>query len=83
MKKNELAIVKGLDLKELKDKIKTLKKEIAELTMDKNMKKLKDLKSISKKRKDLSQVLTVLNQKQSLAKLEQNVATKKVEEQKK
>lgn len=83
MKKNELAIVKGLDLKELKDKIKTLKKEIAELTMDKNMKKLKDLKSISKKRKDLSQVLTVLNQKQSLAKLEQNVAAKKVEEQKK
>lgn len=83
MKKNELAIVKGLDLKELKDKIKTLKKEIAELTMDKNMKKVKDLKSISKKRKDLSQVLTVLNQKQTLVKLEQNVAAKKVEEQKK
>ena len=69
MKKNEFVIIKGLSLKELKMKAKDLKKEIANLSMDKNMKKLKDLKSISKKRKDLAQVLTVLNAKQLLEKL--------------
>ncbi len=70
MKKNEFAIIKGLDLKELKIKLKALKKEIADLTLDKNMKKLKDLKSISKKRKDLAQISTVFSAKQLLAKLE-------------
>ncbi len=70
MKKNEFVAIKGIDLKELKEKLKALKKEIADLHLDKNMKKLKDLKSISKKRKDLAQVLTVLNQKKLLAKLD-------------
>lgn len=70
MKKNEFGQIKALDLKELKDKVKGLKKEIAELTIDKNMKKLKDLKSISKKKKEAAQVLTVIRQKELLAKLE-------------
>lgn len=70
MKKNEFVIIKGLDIKELRIKLKVFKKEIADLTMDKNMKKLKDLKSIDKKRKELARVLTVLNQKELLAKLE-------------
>ncbi len=70
MKRQEFAAIKELDIKELRLKLKSFKKEIADLTMDKNMKKLKDLKSIDKKRKELAQVLTVLNQKQTLAKLE-------------
>ncbi len=70
MKKNEFVVIKGLDTKELRLKAKAFKKEIADLTMDKNMKKLKDLKSIDKKRKELARVLTVLNQKELLAKLE-------------
>ncbi len=70
MKKNELIQVKALDLKELAAKAKTLRKEIANVTMDKNMKKLKDLKSITKKRKDLAQVLTITKQKQMLTELE-------------
>jgi len=69
MKKNELAQIKGLDIKELTEKAKTLKAEISKLTMEKNMKKLKDLKTISKKRKDLAQILTVLRQKQLLEEL--------------
>lgn len=77
MKKQEFTIIKSLDLKELKEKIKTLKKEIESLTMDKNMRKLKDLKSLNKKRKDLAQVLTVLTQKQTLAKLEPKIEEKK------
>ena len=70
MKKNEFVIIKGLDLKELKIKANALKKEIADLVMDKNMKKSKDLKLVSKRRKDLASVLTVLRQKQLLVELE-------------
>lgn len=73
MKKNELVIVKGLNIKELREKARTLKKEISEVVMDKNMKKLKDLKTSFKKRKDLAQVLTVLRQKTILAELEPKV----------
>lgn len=70
MKRQEFVIIKGLDTKELKEKVKSFKKEIADLNFDKNRKILKDLKSIDKKRKELAQVLTVLNQKELLAKLE-------------
>lgn len=77
MKKNELTQIKGLTLKDLTGKIIDLKKEIADLLMDKNMKKLKDLKAIAKKRKDLAQVLTILNAKQLLEKLEPKVEEKK------
>ena len=71
MKKQEFTQIKGLDIKELSGKTKELKKEIANLTMDKNMKKLKDLKSIYKKRKELAQILTVIRQKELLAQLEE------------
>ncbi len=70
MKKNDFVQIKGLDLKELGLKVKTIKMEIANLIVDKNMKKMKDLKTIFKKRKDLAQILTVLKQKQVLGELE-------------
>ena len=70
MKKNDFVQIKGMDLKELAGKDKDLKKEIADLTLDKNMKKLKDLKIISKKKKDRAQVLTVIKQKELLKQLE-------------
>lgn len=70
MKKNDLAQIKGLEIKELREKIKAIKIEIADLMLDKNMKKLKDLRLISKKRKDLAQVLTILRQKELLSQLE-------------
>lgn len=73
MKKNEFNQVKGLSIKELVDKAKQIKKEIAGLTLDKNMNKLKDLKSIFKKKKDLARVLTVIRQKELLAQLEAKV----------
>lgn len=73
MKKGELTQIKGLSIKELLEKGKTLQGEIANLLMDKNMKKLKDIKSVGKKRKDLAQVLTVARQKQLLAELESRV----------
>jgi len=75
MKKNEFVQVKGLDIKELKEKSKTIQKEIADLIIDKNMKKLKDLKTISKKKKELARILTVVRQKMLLNKLEKEKAT--------
>ena len=57
-------------MEEPKIKIKTLKEELANLLMDKNMKKLKDLKAISKKKKELARVLTAVRQKELLVQLE-------------
>lgn len=65
--KNE---VKTLDITALVQKAKALKVEIGDLVLDKNMNKLKDLKSISKKKKELARVLTVLDQKEMIRKLE-------------
>ena len=76
MKKNDFAQIKGLDIKELREKLKAIKIEIADLTLDKNMNKLKDLKMISKKRKDLAQVATIIRQKELLGELEANVKVK-------
>lgn len=70
MKKNEFIQIKGLDLKELNSKANALREEIANLTLDKNMKKLKDLKMISKRKHDLAQILTVITQKELLIQLE-------------
>ena len=70
MKKNELTQIKGSDIKELGSKSKAIRIEIADLTLDKNMKKLKDLKTISKKRIDLAQILTIIRQKELLGELE-------------
>lgn len=70
MKKNDFAQIKGLDLTELRSKVKAVKKEMIEMALDKNMNKLKDLKMICKQRKDVAQILTIMRQKQLLAELE-------------
>ncbi len=80
MKKNEFIQIKGLDIKELTIKVKTLRNDMANLIMDKNMKKLKDLKTISKKKKELAQILTVIRQKELLQKLESLVVSPQTEE---
>lgn len=77
MKRNELTEIKGLDLKTLRARTASLKEEIAGLVMDKNMRKLKDLKMISKKRKDLAQILTIAKQKELLERLEAKLPNKK------
>lgn len=65
--KNE---IKVLDIAALIAKAKALNIEINDLVLDKNMNKLKDLKSISKKKKEMARILTALNQKQLIASLE-------------
>lgn len=67
--KNE---IKVLDVEALLAKAKALKIEINDLVLDKNISRVKNLKSISAKKKDLARILTVVNQKQAIAKLETN-----------
>lgn len=68
--KFDISAVKNMDVKSVLATVKVLQGEIGDLMIDKNLSKLKDLKSISKKRKDLARTLTVLNQKRTLEKLE-------------
>ncbi len=80
MKKNDLNQIKGSDIKELLVKSQELQKELADLVMDKNMKKLKNVKTIHKTKKSLAQILTIVRQKQLLAILEPNqVKEEKIE----
>lgn len=69
MKKNDLKEVKTLDIKELKARVVKARTEVADLTMEKNMKKLKNIKEVVSKRKNLAQMLTVLRQKELLEQL--------------
>lgn len=73
MKKNEFIQIKTLDNKALMLKVKALKVELEGLVLDKNMKKLKDLKVVSKKKKDIAQILTLIRQKELLKELEVKV----------
>lgn len=72
--------IKTLDIKALVLKAKTLRGEIADLVLDKNINKLKDLKSIDKKRKELARTLTVLEQKRLLESLESRVESQEENE---
>lgn len=70
MKKNNLTEIKILEGVTLLAKIKKAKAELADLVLEKNMKKLKDLKSVFKKRKEIALMLTIFRQKELLKKLE-------------
>lgn len=79
MKKQELVDVKQLEVKEILGKVGSLRKELVDLVLDKNMKKLKDVKVVSKKRRDVATLLTIARQKQLLQELEAKVEKKKGE----
>lgn len=70
MKHKDLLDIKALDAVSLLEKSKKLREDMAEMILDKNMNKVKDLKSVSRMRKDLAQILTIVRQKQLLNELE-------------
>lgn len=70
-KQNTLIEYKDLDIKALEERVKTAKKEVQDLLIDKNMSKLKDLRSLSKRKKEIARMLTIINQKKLIATLEQ------------
>ncbi len=65
--KNE---IKVLDITALIARTKALNIEINDLVLDKNINRLKNLKSISNKRKEMARVLTAMAQKKLIASLE-------------
>lgn len=69
MRKRDFLEIKGLDIAALRGKAEAIRRELEGLRMDKNMHKLKDLKSVSKRKRDLAQVLTVLRQKEQVRQL--------------
>lgn len=63
MKKRQLNDIKNKSIKDLKAQVKNMKKEIANLTLDLKLGKLKNLRAISTKKRDIAQTLTLVNQK--------------------
>lgn len=74
MKKDQFNSLKGMEPLALAKKVKELKLEIADLEIEKNTKKLKDLKRISKKKKEVAQIMTVIRQKSLLEQLEKGAS---------
>lgn len=74
MKRQQFTEIKQLTVKDILAKVLVGKKELADLILDKNMDKLKDKKVVSKKKKDIAQLLTVARQKQLLEELEPVIA---------
>lgn len=74
MKKDQFNNLKGMDQIGLTKQVRELKAEIADLVIDKNTKRLKDLKQISKKKKEVAQIMTVIKQKQLLEQLEKGIS---------
>jgi large subunit ribosomal protein L29 len=69
MKKQQLNEIKNKSIKDLKTLVNSLKKEIANLNMDLKLGKLKNVRAISAKRKDVAQVLTIVNQNAAMEKI--------------
>lgn len=74
MKKNNLLEIRKLNIAEIKEKQKQLKSEILTLSLDQSVNKLANIKEVKNKRRDLAQILTILGQKQTLARLEEKNA---------
>lgn len=70
MKKTDLAEVKKMEVSQIKSKLRHIILEAQKLKLDKAVNRLTDLKSISRKRKEIAQMFTILRQKELLAKLE-------------
>lgn len=71
MKKKDLQEIKNMSEEQLLADVIKLKKEIVEAKMDQHLNKLKDVKSIERKRKNIAQILTIISQKQLIKKFEE------------
>ena len=69
MKRSIFAEIKLLKTEEIKKKVNSLRIDLEEAVLNKNMRKLKNVRSVSKIKKDIARVLTILGQKELLEKL--------------
>lgn len=65
MKKKLLSEIRAETAEIILARISKEKKELAELYLDLSMKKLKDTRKIFHKKKDISQMLTIVSEKRS------------------
>lgn len=63
MKKNILTEIKTEDLNKLNIRLATEKKELTNLCLDLKIKKLKNTRAVYHKRKDISRILTIINER--------------------
>ncbi|MEX2028700.1 MAG: 50S ribosomal protein L29 [Candidatus Curtissbacteria bacterium] len=70
MKKKDLEQLKSQDIKTLKKKVDDLKKEAANFKIEISLGKVKNVHSISQKKKDIAKIMTILNIKSKIAKIE-------------
>lgn len=80
MKRADFNELKNLSVLELSKKAALLYEELSNLVIEKNMRKVKDVKTASKKRKEVAQILTLVRQKTILADLEAGLKQDKAEE---
>lgn len=66
MKKQELTKLRDQSKPELKALVEKLTQELAELRMQFSLGKLKDVKSMKKKRQDIAQVRTIIHEQELL-----------------
>lgn len=63
MKKNALLEIRAETVDKLVSRLAKEKKELADLYLEMSIKKIKNPRSLFHKRKDISQIMTVLNEK--------------------
>lgn len=70
MKKTQLNEIKSLDSKTIWARVTDIRKELVKLQLEREV---KDIKNRAKKRRDLAQLLTILNQKKLIESLQKEV----------
>lgn len=71
MKRREIQKLHQLSLKELKEMLFQVEKELIDLKMNSGREKVKDIRAMAKKRDDLARIKTILKEKQFLEEMEQ------------
>ena len=72
MKKQQLKDLRSKSLKDLTASLSALKKEVANMKINHQLGKLKNVRSISGKKRDIAQTLTLINQKLVIEKVNSN-----------
>ncbi|KKS13048.1 50S ribosomal protein L29 [Candidatus Daviesbacteria bacterium RIFOXYD1_FULL_41_10] len=70
MKRNDFAEIKKMELKPLLERVKKERQELAGLILEQGQNKLKDLKTVQKRKRNIARMLTVISQKEQLSELE-------------
>jgi len=71
MKRREIQKLHQLSLKELKEMLSQVEKELIDLKMGSGREKAKDIRAMAKKRDDLARIKTILKEKQFLEEMEE------------